>query len=390
MRRALALAIAFSVFLSLAASARAPLAASEAAGWAPAKPISAEAFLIGSVALAVSGNGTVHAVWEDGGQLLHAYGSPAVASSPAQFAYGESPALVGGSASAVHLAFTQEFGDVYNVYAADWNGSAWSLPTSPLSTPADSSAPSIARYGARTAIAWSDDTPDAPTVYLATRDGSAPWTAGPVDYAVGELPDICADASGTHLLFQSRDLLTDIPDVFYTRWSGISWTLPVSVSDTADVDAATLGRLGCLGSERLAAWQQQSRSAYRIYGATGSASGWSEPQVLSGSEQSFSPAIATAPDSAAHLAWAEPEAVGYRQRTGGVWQAIERLNRAPNSVVNVAVAVAPNGNVHLAWVEITEEGTSRVMYTWKQGTVPVTPTPTATPHHRVYLPVIFR
>jgi len=375
MRRWIAAFAALSVFLALAITTHSASSQPQSAGWAAPVPLSGISAEILDVSLAVSADGTVHVVWDDGGQLFHAYGAPLVSSTPAAVEYGESPALAGGTGSAAHLAF--QYGDPSDVYASDWNG-MWPLPTPISETAEDSRAPAIDWYGSRGAIAWTETTAGFQEVYLARSEGGGPWMSGEVPGATGEAPDVCHDSGGIHLAFQADDAETAKQDIWYISQDGLTWSPAASISKTPNSNSVS-ARLVCLAGLVHAAWQEQTASGYRIYYASGSASGWSAPQNVSGTDASFSPDLAAGADGSLHLTWAGFDTVGYRRWLGGAWGTVETLGPFAGDVIDVAIGAAPDGTVHLAWVEMANTGLSRVMYSWRGAAVTTpTPTPTAT------------
>lgn len=375
MRRAV---VAISVLCLLVtalvqAQANAPAQAS-AAGWSTPVVLGSASAGIADVALAVSEAGVVHVIWEDNGRLLHAYGSPTANPAAGEVAQGESPTLAGGQGSAAHLAFAAEFGGQTDICEADWNGSAWSLPVSLLATAGDSLAPAADRHGALLAVAWTERGAVYDEVYLATRDGTSPWSGGAVPGVSGSVADVCLDSQALHVLFQQMDPLTRKTQLWHTAREGVNWSLPVSVSNAPNFHASA-GRLGCVSGNVHAVWQQETASGYQIYYATGSSAGWGTAVPVSGAANAYSPDLASGTDGSLHLAWAQTSAVAYRRWAAGVWGATETLSSS-GMVLDVAVGVSPAGAVHLAWAELRSDGLVRVMYAWRAADAP---TPTATP-----------
>jgi len=375
MRRPILIAALLSLLAAAAVHAEPHPAQLQSANWSAPVPLSAASTEIGDLSLAVSEGGTVHVVWEDGGHLFHAFGAPAVSPLPSDIAYGESPALAGGTGSAAHLAFVAMSGNQMDVYASDWTGSAWSLPVGLLPTDGDSLAPAIARSGSQLAVTWAE-TADIADIYVATRTDAGGWIAAAVSGAVGNAPDVCLDSRGIHVLFQDRDPITEKMDLWYAFRNEVGWSLPVSVSNSPDWDSHA-GRLACLSGQTHGTWQEATASGYQIQHATGSDLGWGTASVVSPSGDAFSPDLAVS-DDALHQAWAQSSVVAYRPWSGGVWGTTETLS-VSGYVLDVAIGAAPDGGIHMAWVELSANGTARVMYSWRSsGSQTSTPTRTAT------------
>ncbi len=394
MRRRLIALAAAGAFLLAALHCYSAAHKLQADGWAAPIALSSESEWIGGVSVAVSADGTVHVVWEDGGQILHACGSPIVNSTPAAVAYGESPSLAGGAGSAAHLAFIALAGEQYDVYVSHWNGIGWSLPSSIMPTGGDSFAPSVDWNGTAGAVAWTEQVAEGSTeIYLARSEDGGPWLGGAVPNAGGDAPHVCLDAGGVHLSFQARDLLTDKLDIWYAYHDGTGWSVPTAVSGTPDADSSG-GTLACWGGQPHAAWQQEVDGGYSIYFATRNVSGWSVPEPVSSGGDGFSPDLAADASGGMHLAWAESNAVGYRPWAGDAWGAEAPIGPRAGEILDVALGAAPDGTVHLAWVEMQGDGTTQVFYSWRAAPVgpspTPSPTPTSQPAHRRFLPVIFR
>lgn len=408
MHRRLAALVAAGVFLLAALHTNSAAPNLQADGWSAPIALSSQSDWIGDVSLAVSADGTAHVVWDDGGQLFHAYGSPTVNPTPAAIAYGESPSLAGGAGSAALLAFASLAGEQYDIYVSHWDGAGWSLPTSVLPTDGDSFAPSADWNGTSGAVAWAETVEDSTEVYLSRSEDGGPWLGGAVPLAEGDAPDVCLDAQGVHVSFQARDPLTGRLDIWHTQYYGPDWSVPTAVSGMPDADSSGV-RLACWGGQPHAAWQQAAEGGYNIWFAARSAEGWSLPEAASGGSDAFSPELAASAGSM-HLAWAESSAVGYRPWAGDTWGAAVPLGPRDGEVLDVALDAAADGTVHLAWVEMQSDGTTQVFYSWRGS--PVTPTPsttltrtstptstpsptptsTATPRavHRRFLPIVFR
>jgi len=349
-------------------------APASASGWATPIVLGSASAGIVDVALSVSEAGVAHVVWDDDGRLLHAHGAPTVNPAAGEVAEGASPALVGGQGGAAHLAFAARYDDQADIYEADWDGSAWSLPVSLLSSAGDSFAPAADRWDTLLAVAWTERGAAYDEVYLATRSSPGPWLGSAVPGISGSAADVCLDGQGIHLLFQQIDPGTLRQQLGYTVRIGMDWSLPVSVSNTPAFNASA-GRLACSAGNAHAVWQQETATGYRIYYAAGSSAGWGSAMPVSGATDAFSPDLAQSADGSLHVAWAQTGAVAYRRWVAGTWGATETVP-VPGLIVDVAVGVAPNGTVHLAWAELGGDGLVRVMYAWRPAD---TPTPTATP-----------
>ncbi|MDH7489390.1 MAG: hypothetical protein QHH80_07755 [Anaerolineae bacterium] len=375
MRRSVIAVCILCLLVSAAARAQVGAPADAAAtGWSTPIPLGSASDGITDIALSVSEAGEVHVVWEDGGRLFHAHGAPTVNPAASEVAQGESPALVGGQGNAAHLAFAAEFGGQTDIYEADWNGSAWSLPVGLLPTAGDSLVPAADRLGTLLAVVWTERGAAYDEVFLATRNGAEPWTGGAVPRVSGSASDVCLNSQGVHVLFQQMDPLTRKTQLWYTAREGVDWSLPVSVSNAPDFHASA-GRLACSAGGMHAVWQQQTATGYRIYYAAGSSVGWGTAVAVSGSADAFSPDLVPGADGSLHVAWAQQGAVAYRRWAAGNWGTTETLPAA-GMVLDVAVGVSASGMVHLAWAELGTDDLVRVMYAWRGGD---TPTPTATP-----------
>lgn len=329
--------------------------------------------------VALSGDGTVHVVWQADEQVMHRRIQSAGPSTTVSAAYGYSPALAGGVGPAAHLAFLERTDGWTDVYYAAWDGESWSLPVNVSLTGSVLFSPSIAVDGATVRIAWADGALGDPMIFVAESTDGWSWTFSIVDGSWGaESVSLCVGPGAQpRVVWQAPDLLTDRYDVYYSQLGPAGWSLPESVSDTPDADSAA-PRLVSVGGVNHVLWQESVGGRFEVWHVSGTVGAWSFPSAVSqGSDAALAPWADVVLAGGVIACWTRPTGVQVRERTAGVWAAVETVATSVTGVLDARVAAAASGAVHLVWAAATGEGEWQVMYSRRDGGAG-TPTPTVT------------
>jgi len=333
-------------------------------------------------ALAVDAGGTVHLVWEEGGELYHAYYTEGtVWSSPSRVATGEEPALVSDGSGGLHLAFVNEFGGNYEVYYCKRDSDGWSLPRNVSGTSGGSFSPDLAvADGGDIHVVWADNTPGYNVIYHATSSGGVIWASGPIPNAFGTAPTVGVENAGTvHVAWQDTYDAVASYEVYHSRWDGESWSLPEDVSDTPDAESIAPD-LEVSGSIVYLVWQERTGEQCEIYLSSGNTGAWSVPENVSQSPLgSYLPDLVVDGVGDRYLAWDEFVRLLHRQWEADMsaWLPAELIAESAYGLEHVALALAPGGTLYAAWASYDPSGTRDIFSSYRLLEAP-TPTPTAT------------
>ncbi len=226
----------------------------------------------------------------------------------------------------------------------------WATSENLANTATDSRVPSLVVTGSGTVhVAWEEEE----SIYH-TSGSSGSWSA-PAEAVLGDSPSLALDSSdGVHMAFVSE--MGGIFDVFYTRWDGGGWTLPVNVSATSGVSSAPV-IASAPGNSLHIIWADNTGGETTLYhGQSSDGSAWSTFPIPNGSGSA--PALAIGSDGVLHLAWQSEDTdtgldeIWYMQFSGGSWSLPENISATPDDASTVpSIAVAPDNTVHIVWQE---------------------------------------
>jgi len=187
-------------------------------------------------------SGATHFVWEEDERLYHRSWNGSAWSTSRSIAVGEQPAIGTDFSGRTHVVFVNEFGGNFEIYHCRWTGASWSLPRNVSNTSGVSSSPRLDVASDGTIhVVWADNTPGYNVIYHAHWDGIY-WLNEPVPNAFGGAPAVAVSGDGVvHLTWQDRDAPGAPYEVYYSRWTGSSWSLPEDLSDTAAEQSILFG-----------------------------------------------------------------------------------------------------------------------------------------------------
>ncbi len=227
---------------------------------------------------------------------------------------------------------------------------AWTTPENLAHTATDSRAPSLVVTGNGIVhVVWEEEG----SIYHAS--GSSGSWSPPTEAVLGDSPALALDGDdGVHLALVSQ--MGGTFDVFYTRWDGGGWTLPVNVSATSGVSSAPV--IACAADNSLhIVWADHTGGETALYhGQSSDGSSWATFPIPNGGGST--PALAIGSDGVLHLAWQSPDTdtglddIWYMQFDGLAWSLAENISATPEEASTVpALAVAPDNTVHIVWQE---------------------------------------
>lgn len=234
---------------------------------------------------------------------------------------------------------------------------AWSTPENLANTSADSRVPQLAVTASGTAhVVWEEDG----SIYH-TFGSSGAWST-PAETVLGDSPSLAlGTGDDVHLAYVSES--GDTFDIFYTRWNGSGWTLPVNVSHTTGVSTAPAIAFAPGGTLHVV-WADNTGGSVALYhGQSSDGNTWSTFPVPNGAGSG--PAVAAGADDILHVAWqsADPTTgrsdIWYMRLSGGSWSLPENISATPDEDSTVpAIALAPDGTVHIVWQEGLDSNTA--------------------------------
>ena len=196
-------------------------------------------------ALVSTVDGVQHAAWESEGKIYYTSQTAGQGWLPPRELPPVSPRCwLADHFERLHIVFANQFMANYEIYEVSaLHGADWSWPVNVSHTSGFSAFP-VATAGANGAlyVAWMDNSPGYWMIYLGTWKG-AHWSSRPVPNARGQAPVLASVPDGTlYLAWQDRVPTADKPtggafDIFLSEYDGVSWSLPVNVSDRASVES---------------------------------------------------------------------------------------------------------------------------------------------------------
>ena len=315
--------------------------------------------------LAVSSEAT-HFVWEEDDRLYHRSWNGSAWSTSRSIAVGEQPAIGTDSSGRAHVVFVNEFGGNYEIYHCQWTGASWSLPRNVSNTSGVSSSPRLDVASDGTIhVVWADNTPGYNVIYHAHWDGTY-WLNEPVPNAFGGAPAVAVSGDGAvHLTWQDRDAQGAPYEVYYSRWTGSSWSLPEDLSDTAAEQSIIPGIAIGPGGRAHVAWQERDGGSYAVDYTYGSVGYWSIPERLSQSAlDAYLPSLAVNAVRTVYVGWDEGTLALYRQRGSDAlgWSPCSQVSDDAGGVTDLQLAIDITGQLHAAWVQRASPSNWDVFY----------------------------
>ncbi|NOX63687.1 MAG: exo-alpha-sialidase [Chloroflexi bacterium] len=321
---------------------------------APPQPISPDGQDARYPAIAVTASGVVHVVWEQDNGLWSTRLEQGSWTTPVQVAaQGESPTLAASRVDEeVYLAWAQEFGGDYEIFARRWNGSQWSTPQNVSDNDGGSSSPAFAvAPNGQIHLVWADTSPGVETVYHAiSTDGIAWPTASPIPNALGGSPTAVFAPDGTlHVAWQHRANFAEKLRVWVASYAG-SWQAPTVLTDGAQ--HALAPTLAAGPGRTLLTWEEgaQAKLANLNQGV------WQALAVETGG----APALGVTANDVAYWAW-ETDAGFFRRFGRGGWSDPWSWATNVQSRGDLALAVSQD-QVHMVWAERQKGGVWRILY----------------------------
>jgi len=231
----------------------------------------------------------------------------------------------------------------------------WATPENLANTATDSRVPSLVVTGGGTVHAvWEEEE----SIYH-TSGSSGSWPA-PAQAVLGDSPSLTLDSSNVvHMAFVSE--IGGSFDVFYARWDGGGWTLPVNVSATSGVSSAPVIAFAP-GDSLHIVWADNTGGTMALYhGQSSDGSSWSTFPIPNGTGST--PALAVSSNGILHLAWQSADTdtgldeIWHTQLSGGSWSLPENISASPDEASTApSLAVDPithmaGHTVHIVWQE---------------------------------------
>ncbi len=318
-----------------------------------ATPISPAGVDAAAPAIAMTRQGSIHIVWEQNGGLWYRNWRNETWSAPAEIvAEGENPALASDPyGEIVYLAWEQEFGGNYEIFARKWNSvSGWSAPHNVSSNNGGSSSPALATsLDGKVHLVWADTTPGASTIYHAiSADGESWPLALPIANARGGAPTAAFAPGGVlHIVWQHRASFADNLRIWTARYAGSAWSAPKVITDGSQ--QAYAPDMAGNGGRVALVWQEGDRA--RLALLNGAA--WQVDVSQTGS----GPSAAINGDGVAEWAWETGSGLA-RQFGRAGWTTPQTWGSPGGKELDLA---SHNGRVGIVWVE-NQDGVDRVFY----------------------------
>lgn len=316
-------------------------------------------------ALAITGGGIPHIVWEEGDRLYHSYRAGTSWSDPSPIpgaGDSEQPAVDVGSNGRLHLVYINDL-DVFYVV---WDGSVWSLPknvsqTGEFGQVSDSPDIAVGSDGSIHVVVVEQTASGKQLHHASSENGSAWLVYVPIPSAYGAGPSI--DVAGEDTLHVAyRDESED--DIYILDRTNTAWSLPQNVSNTPGAfSTAPDLAVGTSGTAEVV-WQEMLAEANQIRYSRGQE--WTPVVTLSSSATgAYLPSLAIDTFGYRHVAW-DDEAFPFALRhtwtsDPGAWSDSEPIYAGSLPLEDVALWAARDGVVHAAWTEI-QSGKGEILY----------------------------
>lgn len=228
----------------------------------------------------------------------------------------------------------------------------WSATESLSNTNDNSRAPQVVvTDGGTVHVVWWEETG---SLYH-TFGSSGAWSS-PTEIIVGDSASLALGSAGeVHMAYVSQSGAT--LDVFYMRWDGSDWTLPVNVSQTSGISSTPAIAHTSSGVLHIIWADNTSGTMALQHGQSSNGSSWSTFPIPNGDGEA--PAVAVAPGDVLNVVWQIPDAITgehdiwHMLYDNGEWSSpAEAVSNSPDEdSVAPDIAVDSEGAVHVVWQE---------------------------------------
>jgi hypothetical protein len=267
---------------------------------------------------------------------------------------GEQPEIVIDYNDVPHLVFVNEFRGNYEIYYAQWTGSAWTLPRNVSSTSGVSAIPDIAVDRQNTLhVIWTDNSPGYNVIYYGRWTGTF-WINRPIPNARGSVSSLAIGEDDLlHVVWQDRDELDDPYEIYHSQWNNVEWSLPENLSDSENQSTIPDVQVDPKGLTHVT-WEERIGGQDHIYYCGGQSFRWSNQEpVSSSSTDAYLPSIAIDRYGFPYVAWDEQAQItyGWRRTFSAPW--IEKGPIAENAagIADVALYSGRREAIHAVWAE---------------------------------------
>ncbi len=296
------------------------------------------------------GNNVTHVVWAESGQILYSYNTGPGWTVPITVADGDEPSIVVDHNGIPHVAFTEQFNAVINVYHTRYVSSAWTLPQLISLGTNNTAAPDIAvAPDNKLIIVWSEVRPLTTTKQIEiseSTNGGVSWpTVEPIPGTHGGSPKVAIGSDDvTHVVWQ--DDAASPFHINHVQRLTSAWSIQAILSDASA--ASFTPELATRGGTAHVVWKQSNVIKY----TSGADISFSQPVTISTANAS-EPSIAATSYGALIAAW-ELNDTSSVARMGGPagWGAQQTLSSATD-VKHVALTTGPTGSVYAAFASGT-------------------------------------
>ena len=314
-----------------------------------------------------------HAAWESEGKIY--YSSQTAGQGwlpPRAVATGISPELVVDDHGRLHIVFANQFMANYDIYEVSaLHGADWSMPVNISHTSGFSAFP-VAAVGANGAlyVAWMDNSPGYWTIYLGTWKGTY-WSSRPVPNARGQAPVLASVPDGTlYLAWQDRVPTADKPtggafDIFLSEYNGVSWSLPVNVSDRASVESIGVHLTTTLNGLAHLTWVDDDQE---VRYCLGQGSHWPYPvTVARAATVARGPHILAERGVRLHIAWDEGDMIRATAAPPGavVWPKPLVITAPIGDLRDVSLSFGADNGISLTWVQTNQPQDVGIYKSWQ-------------------------
>ncbi len=337
-------------WMSVLAALVQPTSASTAGAGAPISPSGVDA---AAPAIAITRQGSVHIVWEQNGGIWYRNWRNGTWSAATEIASeGENPFLASDPyGEIIYLAWEQEFGGNYEVFACKWDSiSGWTVPHNVSSNDGGSSSPALSvSSDGKVHLVWADTSPGASAIYHAiSADGESWPLALPIPNAQGGAPTAAFDPTGVlHIAWQHRASFADNLRIWTARYAGNAWSAPKALTD--GLQQAYAPDMAGRGGRVALAWQEGDGAKLALL----QNNAWRVDVTQAGS----APAVAITRDGVAEWAWETGSGLA-RQFGRAGWTTPQTWAQPHSKGLDLA---SQNGRIGIVWVE-NQGGSDRVFY----------------------------
>ena len=371
--------VACLLFLSMAVSVNSASAqpgstepARDSRTWSEPATISSPRDLVDSVHpdIAVCADGTIHVVWEQGGELWYRFSDPATGWDEARRvrfketgvpARGSEPAIAVSADCTLHLVWKNFWFNNDEIFYSFNDGTGFVMPARVSPTGAQSGQPAIAvDPSGEPHIVWVE----AVSGYRLYEGKPIPelpgrWTTGPISGGEGQVPSLAVDDEGRlHLAWMTVDNPAS-SDIAYKWQEHVDqwpqWWFTVSESPdysrrpdimTSDDKAVIVWQEAVDGDDEIYATWRELDSFASFVGA----------HNLSNSDASSrAPAVAVDGSGRFYVAWDEgspTNAILTRPWLGsGNWWDSQTISNGGDNVQDPAITASPGGHVYAVWAQ---------------------------------------